>query len=102
MPPTFALLSCLAYSILKMVMICSSETSVNFQRTTRRYIPEDRNFHYFVCYSSRGLFISKISSGLFQVLRHLYAYISRILYDLKFLQRLYATKSAQAIRHISK
>jgi hypothetical protein len=26
--------------------ICSSETSVEFQRTTRRYIPEDRIFPY--------------------------------------------------------
>jgi hypothetical protein len=24
----------------------SSETSVDFQRTTRRYIPEDRNLHH--------------------------------------------------------
>jgi hypothetical protein len=31
---------------LKMEAICSSETSVEFQRTTRRYIPEDRNEKY--------------------------------------------------------
>jgi hypothetical protein len=36
------LVSCLAYSTLKMEAICSSETSIDFQRTTRRYIPEDR------------------------------------------------------------
>jgi hypothetical protein len=36
------LVSCSAYpSTLKMEAICSSETSVDFQRTTRRYIPED-------------------------------------------------------------
>jgi hypothetical protein len=29
-------------SILKMEAICSSETSVDFEPTTRRYIPEDR------------------------------------------------------------
>jgi hypothetical protein len=29
------------FSTLKMEAICSSETSVDFQRTTRRYIPED-------------------------------------------------------------
>jgi hypothetical protein len=35
------LVSCLAYfSILKMEATCSSEKSVYFQRTTRRYIPE--------------------------------------------------------------
>jgi hypothetical protein len=30
---------------LKMEAICSSETSVDFQRTTRRYITEDRTLH---------------------------------------------------------
>jgi hypothetical protein len=29
---------------LKMEAICSSETSVEFQRTTRRYISEDSTF----------------------------------------------------------
>jgi hypothetical protein len=38
----FALVSCPAYSTLKMEVIRSSETSVDFQRTTQRYIPEDR------------------------------------------------------------
>jgi hypothetical protein len=38
--PAFALVSCLA-STLKMKKTCSSETSVDFQRTTRCYIPED-------------------------------------------------------------
>jgi hypothetical protein len=42
----FMLASCLAYSsILKMEVICSSETSVAFQWTARRYIPEDRSLH---------------------------------------------------------
>jgi hypothetical protein len=35
------LVSCSAYSTLKMEATCCSETSVDFQRTTRRYIPED-------------------------------------------------------------
>jgi hypothetical protein len=36
----------LAYSsTLKMEVTCSSETSVDFQRTTRRYIPEERTLH---------------------------------------------------------
>jgi hypothetical protein len=35
------LVYCLAYlSILKIEAACSSETSVGFQRTARRYIPE--------------------------------------------------------------
>jgi hypothetical protein len=38
----FTLVSCSAYfSTLKMEAICSSETSLGSQRTTRRYIPED-------------------------------------------------------------
>jgi hypothetical protein len=37
-----SLVSCSAYSsTLKIDAICSSETLVDFQRTTRRYIPED-------------------------------------------------------------
>jgi hypothetical protein len=39
----FMLGSCLVYSsTLKMEATCSIETSVDFQRTARRYIPEDR------------------------------------------------------------
>jgi hypothetical protein len=42
LPPAFMPVSCLAYSSsLKMEAICSSETSVDFQRTTRRYILQD-------------------------------------------------------------
>jgi hypothetical protein len=45
MPPAFTLVSCSAYSsALKMEAIYSSETSVDIQRTTRRYIPEDSTF----------------------------------------------------------
>jgi hypothetical protein len=42
LPPDFTLVSCLAYfSTLKLEATCSSETSVDFQRTKGRYIPED-------------------------------------------------------------
>jgi hypothetical protein len=38
---TFTLVSCLGYFLtLKMEAICSSETSVDFQRTTQCYIPQ--------------------------------------------------------------
>jgi hypothetical protein len=41
-PPAFTLVSCTAYfSTLTMEARCSSETSVDFQQTARRYIPED-------------------------------------------------------------
>jgi hypothetical protein len=36
-------------SILKMEGTCSSETSVDFQRTTKRYIPEARALHNHRC-----------------------------------------------------
>jgi hypothetical protein len=44
------LLSCMAYtSTLKMEAICSSESSVDFQRTTRRYITEYRTLRHHHC-----------------------------------------------------
>jgi hypothetical protein len=42
-----ACLTLVSFSILKMEVICSSETSVDFQRTTRHYIPEDRSLQLF-------------------------------------------------------
>jgi hypothetical protein len=43
--------SCLVYSpALKMEAICSSETPADFQRTTRRYIPEDETHNLVVCF----------------------------------------------------
>jgi hypothetical protein len=41
--------SCLAYLTLKMEVICSFETSVDFQCTTLRYIPEDCTLHNHHC-----------------------------------------------------
>jgi hypothetical protein len=42
--------SCLAYSsTMNMKATSSFETSVNFQRTTRHYIPEDRTLHNHRC-----------------------------------------------------
>jgi hypothetical protein len=41
--PCFTLISCLAYcSTQNMEATCSSETSVGFRRTARRYFPEER------------------------------------------------------------
>jgi hypothetical protein len=43
LPPAFMLVSCLAHSsTLKIEATCSSETPVDFERTTWRYIPQDR------------------------------------------------------------
>jgi hypothetical protein len=50
----FSLIYCLAFSFtLKTEAICSSETYVNFQRTTRNYIPEDNALHNHRCENSR-------------------------------------------------
>jgi hypothetical protein len=52
LPPAFTLVSCSAYfSTPKMGAPCSSEMSVDFQRTTRRYITEDRTLHNHRCES---------------------------------------------------
>jgi hypothetical protein len=53
--------SCLAYSLtLKIEVTYSSETSVGFQRATRRYIPEDRTLH-----SDSRLSLTSIIEGFF-------------------------------------
>jgi hypothetical protein len=41
-PPAFTLVSCWAYFLTLTMEACSSETSVDFQWTTHRCIPEDR------------------------------------------------------------
>jgi hypothetical protein len=46
LPPAYLLvLAEIIYSTLKMEAICSSETSVATQQTTRRHIPEDDTLH---------------------------------------------------------
>jgi hypothetical protein len=50
LPHTFPLVpSTVNYSTLEMEKAFSSETSVDFQRTKRLYIPEDRTLHCYVC-----------------------------------------------------
>jgi hypothetical protein len=50
MPPAFTLISCLACSsTLEREVTWSSETLVDFQRTTLHYIPEDRTLHNHRC-----------------------------------------------------
>jgi hypothetical protein len=50
MPPAYLLvLAEIISSILKMEAICSSETSVATQQTTRRHIPEDDALHNHRC-----------------------------------------------------
>jgi hypothetical protein len=61
LPHAFMLISCLAYfSTLKMEAACSSETPVDFQRTTWRYIPEDRTLHNHRCENLKSLISQKL------------------------------------------
>jgi hypothetical protein len=67
LPPAFTLVSCSAYSsTLKMEAICSSETSVDFQRTTQRYIPEDGTLHNHRCENLKS-YITKLFSKIWGV-----------------------------------
>jgi hypothetical protein len=50
LPPVYTMASCLAYSsTLKILATFSSETSVKFQLTTWRYIPEYSTLHDHRC-----------------------------------------------------
>jgi hypothetical protein len=60
----FTLVSCLVYSqILKMEATYSSEISVCFQQTTRRYIPEDITLNVFSCCSPFYAYKYQVASG---------------------------------------
>jgi hypothetical protein len=53
----------LIFSTLKMEAICSSETSVDTQRTTWRYIPEDGILHNHCCENLKS-FTKMVSENL--------------------------------------
>jgi hypothetical protein len=57
--PAFMLVSCSVYYTLRMDAACSSETSVDFQQTARRYVPED-NTPPVLLLSSGSLFLVRI------------------------------------------
>jgi hypothetical protein len=64
----------LIYSTLKMEAICSSETSVDTQRTTRSYIPEDGTLQVYLPFTSGALFTdneSEVGSSVEQKLTQL-------------------------------
>jgi hypothetical protein len=50
----FITFSFLAFSSRLKMKACSSETAVDFQRTTRRYIPEGRILHNYRCENIRS------------------------------------------------
>jgi hypothetical protein len=57
LPPAFTLVSCSTYSSnLKLEATCSSGTSLDFQRTIRRYIPKDRTLSSY--FNSTGCGVS--------------------------------------------
>jgi hypothetical protein len=58
LPPALIPVSCSAYSsTLNMEAICFTETSVDFQRTTRRYIP-DGTLHNHRCENLESYIVS--------------------------------------------
>jgi hypothetical protein len=60
----FTVVSCLTYSsTLKIEATCSSETSVDFQLTTRCYIPEDRTLQRWILLS-KLFFCSEYSNAM--------------------------------------
>jgi hypothetical protein len=83
------LVSCLAYSsTLKLETTCSPETSVDFQRTTRHFIPEDKTLHNYRCENLRSylfkiylntVFPVKVKPFLFRISDYTYECISRII-----------------------
>jgi hypothetical protein len=63
-PPAYLLvLSEIIFSTLKMEAICSSETSVATQQTTRRHIPEDNILHNHRCENLKSCIISSCQGG---------------------------------------
>jgi hypothetical protein len=60
-------------SALKMEAICSSETSVETQRTTRRHIPEDDTLHNHPCEKLKSymhiMFMFKYINGLYYFMK---------------------------------
>jgi hypothetical protein len=69
----FTLVSFLAYSsTLKMEATCSSEMSLDFQRTTRCYIPEDRTLHNHRCENLRSCVVKQVVPILPSQARYIY------------------------------
>jgi hypothetical protein len=62
---TSTLVSCLAYSsILELEATCSSETSVDFQLTKRRYTPGDRTLHDYRCENLKSYILCGIVNSV--------------------------------------
>jgi hypothetical protein len=55
--------------------ICSSDTSVDFQRTTRRYIPEDRHLHNHRCQNLKSYIGGVCLNFLIKRSQLLYRYV---------------------------
>jgi hypothetical protein len=68
-PSAFTLVSCSAFSNLKMEAVCSSEMSVDFQRITWRYISKESTLHNHRCDNLKSYIIK--SSSLHKALRRM-------------------------------
>jgi hypothetical protein len=89
----FKLVSCLAYySTLNLMVIFSSETSIDFQRTARRNIPDDRTLHNHLCERLKSCVISLVSALLILKLLDLEVPLLINLTNLSQLHRLLRTE----------
>jgi hypothetical protein len=70
----FTLVFFSAYSTLKMEALFSSETSVNFQRIIRPYIPEDSTLYNHCCENLKSYVSHKFCNTSMRKLRTLYEY----------------------------
>jgi hypothetical protein len=57
---------------LKMWTMCSLEMTVDFQRTARRYIPEDRKLYIYLLFSQLHI-ISKFNLQKTEIIRYLFS-----------------------------
>jgi hypothetical protein len=72
-------------SILKMKTICSSKTSVDTQRTTRRYIPEDCTLHNHRCEKIKSYRVAIVAGKRLSPLSFLLK-LERIGFDVRAVQ----------------
>jgi hypothetical protein len=59
----FLIVSCLAYSTLKMKAVRSSETSLDFYSTTLRYISDDSTLHRLSVFGSKSELLLQLEIG---------------------------------------
>jgi hypothetical protein len=70
LPPAYMLVSCSDYSLTLKMETCYSKTSVDFQQTTWRYIPENRALHNHHCENLKSYTFWILQASLQEICRH--------------------------------